>query len=145
MKKTCATSILEDLQNSEDPKRNYIFFEDAVKISEGKKVSLSKVYGVGTFYSMLSFRPRGKHIIRVCGGLACHLANGDTVMDKLKEVLHVDTGETTADGLFTLEESSCLGLCSVAPAMMIDGKPYGRLTEEKILEIIKSIKEGVIK
>ena len=140
------TSILEDLQSAENnEKENYISFEDAVKISEDKKVSLSKIYGVGTFYSMLSFKPRGKHIIRVCGGLACHLANGNKVLDKLKEVLNVNTGETTADGLFTLEESSCLGLCSVAPAMMIDDKPYGNLTEEKVAEIIKSIKEGVKK
>ncbi len=139
------TSILEDLQNTESIKENYISFENAVKLSEDKKVSLSKIYGVGTFYSMLSFKPRGKYIIRVCGGLACHLANGDKILDKLKELLRVDTGETTKDGLFTLEESSCLGLCSVAPAIMIDDKPYGNLTEEKIEEIIKNIKEGAMK
>ncbi len=140
------TSILEDLQSAENSKEeNYISFEDAVKISKDKKISLSKIYGVGTFYSMLSFKPRGKHIIRVCGGLACHLANGDRIMNRLKELLHIDTGETTSDGLFTLEESSCLGLCSVAPAMMIDDKPYGNLTEEKVEEIIKNIKEGAKK
>lgn len=140
------TSILEDLQSAENSKEeNYISFEDAVKISKDKKISLSKIYGVGTFYSMLSFKPRGKHIIRVCGGLACHLADGDRIMNRLKELLHIDTGETTSDGLFTLEESSCLGLCSVAPAMMIDDKPYGNLTEEKVEEIIKNIKEGAKK
>ncbi len=140
------TSILEDLQSAENSKEeNYISFEDAVKISKDKKISLSKIYGVGTFYSMLSFKPRGKHIIRVCGGLACHLADGDRIMNRLKELLHIDTGETTSDRLFTLEESSCLGLCSVAPAMMIDDKPYGNLTEEKVEEIIKNIKEGAKK
>ncbi len=140
------TSILEDLQSAENSREeNYISFEDAVKISKDKKISLSKIYGVGTFYSMLSFKPRGKHIIRVCGGLACHLANGDRIMNRLKELLHIDIGETTSDRLFTLEESSCLGLCSVAPAMMIDDKPYGNLTEEKVEEIIKNIKEGAKK
>ncbi len=140
------TSILEDLQSAENSREeNYISFEDAVKISKDKKISLSKIYGVGTFYSMLSFKPRGKHIIRVCGGLACHLADGDRIMNRLKELLHIDTGETTSDRLFTLEESSCLGLCSVAPAMMIDDKPYGNLTEEKVEEIIKNIKEGAKK
>ena len=140
------TSILEDLQSAENSKEeNYISFEDAVKISKDKKISLSKIYGVGTFYSMLSFKPRGKHIIRVCGGLACHLADGDRIMNRLKELLHIDIGETTSDRLFTLEESSCLGLCSVAPAMMIDDKPYGNLTEEKVEEIIKNIKEGAKK
>ncbi len=139
-------SILEDLQKAEShSKENYITFKDVLQISENKKTPLSKIYGVGTFYSMLSFKPRGRHIIRICGGLACHLAGGDKLINKLKEVLQVDVGETTKDGLFTLEESSCLGLCSVAPVMMIDDEPYGNLTEEKVEEIIKSIKEGTKK
>ena len=136
-------SILERLENAEKVNKNhFVAFEDAVKITEENKVSLSKVYGAGTFYSMLSFKPRGKHIIRVCNGLTCHLSGGKEVVEKLKEVLGIDIGGTTKDNLFTLEESSCLGLCSIAPAMMVDDMPYGNLTGKKIQEIIASIREG---
>jgi NADH-quinone oxidoreductase subunit E len=136
-------SILERLESAERASGNhFVALEDARKIAEESKSSLSKIYSVGTFYSMLSFKPRGKHIIRICNGLTCHLSGGKDVIETLKEILGINVGETTKDNLFTLEESSCLGLCSIAPAMMIDDTPYGNLTVKKIKEIINTVREG---
>ncbi len=126
----------------ENSGKNFISFEEAKALSKRFGIPLSEIFGTGTFYSMLSFYPRGKHIIRVCGSLSCHLAGNDKIIKKLKEVLGIDFGQTTKDGEFTLEESSCLGLCSVSPAIMIDETPYGRLTPEDIPGILKKVREG---
>jgi NADH:ubiquinone oxidoreductase subunit E len=131
---------LYELQSAN--KANFVNGKDALSAAENSKVSLSKVYGVATFYTMFSVHPRGKHIIRVCRSLSCHMEYADSVIEKLKEVLGVDIGETTKDGKFTLEESSCLGMCSVAPAMMIDEVPFGNLTADEIPIIIERVKEG---
>jgi len=138
MKGKSLTDALHDIQSGN--KENYIPEKDTLTISEKSKVSLSKVYGFATFYSMFSVKPRGKHIIRVCKSLSCHMGKAEEVIEKLEEVLGVEIGETTEDGEFTLEESSCLGMCSVSPAMMIDKIPFGNLTVDQIPEIIKKVK-----
>lgn len=142
MKEKSLIDLLHDVQES-NPK-NYISKDLAKKVAETSNLSLSKVYGVATFYTMFSVTQRGKHIIRVCRSLSCHLANGESILNKLKEVLGIDIGETTSDGEFTLEESSCLGMCSIAPSIMIDDVPFGNLKEEDIEGIIKKFKEGAL-
>jgi NADH:ubiquinone oxidoreductase subunit E len=90
---------------------------------------------------MFSFQPRGKYIIRICASPPCHIMGADTIFQVLSKLLKINKGETTSDGLFTLEETSCLGVCAVAPALMINDTVYGYLTGEKKTEIISQIRE----
>ncbi|OQA92324.1 MAG: NADP-reducing hydrogenase subunit HndA [Elusimicrobia bacterium ADurb.Bin231] len=137
-------SVLERLHETQDKEKekNYISEQKASELLKENSDSLSHIYGVATFYTMLSVKPRGRYIIRICRNLACHLENADSVAEELKNLLGIGFGETTTDGKFTLEESSCLGMCSVAPAMMINDEPYGNLTPEKVKDIIESLKAG---
>lgn len=121
---------------------NNLSKEDIEAVAKYIGITPAEVYGTATFYTMFSTKPRGKHIIRVCTSTACHLLGGKTVLEALKKELGIDVGDTTKDGLFTLEISSCLGICGVAPAMMIDEIAYGNLTPEKIREIIDQYKRG---
>ena len=115
--------------------------EDVQKaIAEGLGVTLSEVYGVATFYAQFSLRPKGKYLISVCLGTACYVKGGQSVLDKLAEVLAIPVGGTTPDGLFTLEATRCLGACGLAPVMMINGEVYGRLTPDVIPGIIEKYK-----
>ncbi len=121
---------------------NSIPKEVAKNVAEYLKIPDSQISEVITFYSMLSFNKRGKYVIRVCESLPCHVNGGREVVKALKEKLKIDFNETTPDGLFTLESSSCLGICGVAPAMMINDQAYGNLNKEKISEIIENLKAG---
>ncbi|KUK14144.1 MAG: NADH-quinone oxidoreductase subunit [bacterium] len=121
---------------------NSLSKEDIEAVAKYVGITPAEVYGTATFYTMFSVKPRGKHIIRVCTSTACHLLGGETVLEALKRELGVDVGDTTKDGLFTLEISSCLGICGVAPAMMIDEVAYGNLTADKIKEIIDQYRRG---
>jgi len=96
----------------------------------------SYVYGVATFYTMFSMEPRGRYVIRVCQSPPCHLMGSTDLSKELVKALGIGFGETTKDGLFTLEMSSCLGVCGVAPAMMINGEVFGNLTQARVYEIL---------
>lgn len=89
---------------------------------------LSALYAMATFYKAIRLKPKGKHVIRVCDGTACHLKGGPLLLDVLAETLGILPGETTEDGLFSLETVGCLGSCSIAPAMMIGDQYYGNVT-----------------
>ena len=108
-----------------------------IAISEKLSIPTSQVYGVATFYSLLSTRPKGKHIIRVCESAPCHVMGSESVLRAVKDELGIDLGETTPDGLFTLESTSCLGICSVGPAMMVNDRVFGNLTREKVRLILR--------
>ena len=131
-------AILHDLQNANE--RHYLPQADLEKAAEQLRLPLSFVHGVATFYSMFSLKPRGKHIVRVCQSPPCHLMGSTSVSRELMSTLGIGFGETTVDGLFTLEMSSCLGVCGVAPAMMIDDEVHGNLIPERIRTIIKEMK-----
>ncbi len=120
---------------------NSLSKEDIEAVAKYVGITPAEVWGTATFYSMFSVKPRGKYVIRVCTSPACHLLGGESVLEALKRELGIDVGETTKDGVFTLETSSCLGICGVAPAMMIDEIAYGNLTPEKIKEIILSYRK----
>ncbi|HEY8464218.1 MAG TPA: NADH-quinone oxidoreductase subunit NuoE [Bacillota bacterium] len=107
-----------------------------VKVAEGLGVPLSEVYGVITFYSFFTTVPQGKHTIGICMGTACYVKGAAQILQKLQEELGVQVGGTTEDGLFTLTVTRCLGACGLAPVMMIGEDVYGRLTPEKIPEIL---------
>ena len=97
---------------------------------------VSELVGTASFYSMFSLQPRGRHVIRLCESPPCYIKGSENVLLALEKRLGVTLGGTTSDGRFTLETASCLGVCGVAPAMMIDDVVYGNLTGEKVNEII---------
>lgn len=118
--------------------------EEALRVvSEQTGVSLSRLYGIATFYAQFSLHPRGKHLIRVCQGTACHIQGANQVAEAVKRELGVEEGETTQDRKFTLEYVNCLGCCSLAPAMMLSGsKVYAQMDSKKTRRLIRSLKKG---
>jgi NADH-quinone oxidoreductase subunit E len=130
--------ILHDLQDAEP--RNYLKPEALQAVAEYLSVPLSEVVSTATFYTMYSLKPRGKHVIRLCESPPCQLVGAESMLDILTAHLGVEVGETTADGAFTVETTSCLGVCGVAPAMMIDAELYGNLTKERIVGAIESVR-----
>jgi NADH-quinone oxidoreductase subunit E len=98
--------------------------------------SPSEIYGVATFYAQFRFTPMGTHVMKVCHGTACHVQGADSLDTVVNQRLGVMPGSTTADGEFTVERVACLGCCSLAPVVMIDGEVYGRLTGDKLGKII---------
>lgn len=131
--------ILHDIQNQS--LQNYISEENIKTLSEKMKIPVSDIKGTASFYTMYSFVPRGKYIIRVCESPPCHILGAQTIFDAVEKKLGIKEGEITKDGLFTLEATSCLGICGVAPAMMINDEAYGNLNKKKINEILEQIQE----
>jgi NADH-quinone oxidoreductase subunit E len=132
-----AESLLDILHGLQDAEPRHCLSDDALRaVAEYVNVPLSEVVSTATFYSMYSRRPRGRHIVRICESPPCQLAGTANLLDTLTNYLGVEIGGTTPDGAFTLETTSCLGLCAEAPAMMIDDRMYGRLTREKALAAI---------
>jgi len=132
--------LINALHQIQDRFGNYIPVEAAKVVAEELNLPESKVYEVLTFYTMFSTKPRGKYIIRVCVNLPCHVTGGRQIVETLKETLGIDFDQTTKDGLFTLERTSCLGLCGVAPVIMVNDEYYGDLTPKKVKEIIENLR-----
>lgn len=110
------------------------------KIAHDCDIEMSDLFGVATFYAQFRLVPVGKYIVKVCHGTACHVQNSNAISEALEEALNVLDGETTEDGLFTLESVACLGCCSLAPVMMIGEETFGKLTGTKAVRIIKNIR-----
>ncbi|MFO8234229.1 MAG: NADH-quinone oxidoreductase subunit NuoE [Bacteroidales bacterium] len=132
-------NLIPLLQGAQDI-YGYIPYDAFLKLSESTGIDLTEMYGVATFYTQFRLNPVGKHIIKVCHGTACHVQNAGTITEALQDALKVEDGETTEDSLFTLESVACLGCCSLAPVMMIDGNTYGKLTGKNAVKIVKDIK-----
>lgn len=130
--------ILHVLQDSNP--NNYLTEKDMKMAAGYLNTTYSHVYGVATYYSMFSVKPRGKYIIRLCNSPVCRMEGSDPVLDKLMEVLKVQVGETTSDMLFTLEFTECLGRCSESPSMMINKDLYGNVVPGQIESILKKYK-----
>ncbi|MCS7242809.1 NADH-quinone oxidoreductase subunit NuoE [Candidatus Caldatribacterium sp.] len=124
--------ILEEIQE----KWGYLPRDVLGYVARRLGIPSSTVYGVATFYAFLSTQPVGKYVIRVCRSTPCHVRGAVNVLEALKKELGIREGETTKDGKFTLEVTSCLGVCGVAPAMMINNVTYGNLTEDRIREVL---------
>ncbi len=127
--------ILHDVQDAAED--HNLTGSDLRKVADFLNVPLARVNGVASFYSMFSRKSRGKYIIRLCQSPPCYIKGSVNIYEKIKEYLNISENETTEDRLFTLEFSSCLGVCGLAPAMMINDDVYGNLTEESIVEILK--------
>ena len=136
-------AVMPVLQEAQDI-YGYLPLEVQQMIAEGLNVPVDEVYGVATFYSQFALSPKGKYNISVCLGTACYVKNAQAVLDKMCAVLKIQPGQTTEDGLFTIEAVRCMGACALAPAVSINGRVFPRVqaTEvDKILNEYRS-KEG---
>lgn len=115
----------------------YIPQEAISQISRHLKISGSEIFGVLTFYKSFSLEPRGKYLITVCMGTACHVRGGVQIVEEMKRKLDIKVGETTPDKLFSLETVNCLGCCAIGPVVVINGKYYSQVSINKISPILK--------
>ncbi|WP_432408143.1 NAD(P)H-dependent oxidoreductase subunit E [Wukongibacter sp. M2B1] len=120
---------------------NYIREEDLKIISRELGISISKAFGVASFYSMLSTKKRGKYVIQICNSGPCYVKNSKKVAKIFEAILGIKMGEMTEDGLFSLEYTSCIGACDQAPAVKINEEIYGNLDKEKIYKLISSLRK----
>ena len=130
--KTPLMMILSDIQNE----YGYIPLEVQEVVSRNTGISVAEIYGVVTFYSFFSLTPKGKYVIGCCLGTACYVKGAQNVIDKFSEILKIKPGETTEDGLFTLDALRCIGACGIAPAVSINGTVYPKVTTSQVPEII---------
>jgi len=128
-------ALIPVLQKAQDI-FGYLPLEVQKFIAKGMDVPLQRIYGIATFYAQFSLEPKGEHSIGLCMGTACYVRGAQSILEKLKEELGVDVGGTTEDLKFTLTATRCLGCCGLAPVMMIDDDVYGRLTPDRIPEIL---------
>lgn len=130
--------IMQDVQGV----YKYLPREALEKISDYLELSISKIYGVATFYENFSLEAKGKYIIRCCDGTACHVRNSTKILDAIRKELGLGPKQhTTTDMMFTLETVSCLGACGLAPVMVINDEVYPSMTVDKVKEILKKLKE----
>ncbi len=114
----------------------YLPVEVQTVIADALGIPLSEVSGVVSFYSFFNTQPRGKHTIRVCLGTACYVRGGKKIVEKLKEILDVNVGDTTKDRVFSFEVARCIGACGLAPAMAIDDEVYKQVNPDKLNGIL---------
>ena len=129
--------ILEDIQKE----YGYIPLEVQELVSELTGVPVSDIYGVVTFYSFFSMVPKGKYVIGVCLGTACYVKGAQLVLDKFSQLLGIKPGETTEDGLFTIDVLRCIGACAIAPAVSINGKIYPQCKVDSVKNIIEEYRK----
>ena len=125
--------LLQDIQEA----FGYIPPDSIESISEALNIFPSQVQGVISFYAGLSLKPKGKYVIRMCRGTACHVKGGRSILRMLKKELGLEEGETTPDYRFTLETVACLGACFLAPAMMVNRTYFGKLSPAKVSSVLK--------
>ncbi|MDZ7820992.1 MAG: NADH-quinone oxidoreductase subunit NuoE [Candidatus Marinimicrobia bacterium] len=130
-------AMLQDIQEI----RGYLPEEDIIRVAKHVGVPTSRVYGVATFYNQFRLTPLGKHVIRVCRGTACHVKGSLDILETLEAELGISAGETTRDQQFTIETVACIGACSIAPVIVIDGKYYGGLTGKSVYKLINEYKK----
>ena len=131
-------AIMQDIQRE----YHYLPEETLTYISKALKLSEAKIYGVATFYENFSLEPKGKYVIKVCDGTACHVRNSTPILETFKKELGLKgSSKTTADGLITLETVSCLGACGLAPVCTLNDAVHPAMTPEKAVELVKEIRE----
>ena len=113
-------------------------------ISRHTGTPLAQLYGIATFYTSFALQPRGKHIVRVCDGTACHVRGSARITDALSERLRIAPGDTTKDRLFTLDVVSCVGCCSLAPVIMVGERSHGRLDKQRAIELIETLADSKV-
>ena len=136
--KTPLMMILSDVQNE----YGYIPLEVQELVSKETGISVAEIYGVVTFYSFFSLKPKGKNVIGCCLGTACYVKGAQGVIDKFSEILGIKPGETSEDGLFTLDALRCIGACGIAPAVQINGTVYPKMSVDQVSPLIEKYKNG---
>ena len=131
--KTPLMMILSAIQNE----YGYIPLEVQEIVSQKTGISVAEIYGVVTFYSYFSLQPKGKYVIGCCLGTACYVKGAQQIIDKFSEILGIAPGQTTSDGLFTLDALRCIGACGIAPAASINGKVYPKLKVSDVAGIVE--------
>lgn len=129
--------LLQDVQESE----GYLSKEAMIIMARHLNISTSKVFGVATFYNQFRFNPRGRYEVQICRGTACHVEGSQTILEVLERELQVSAGETTKDGIFSLEVVACIGACGLAPVISVNGEFFAKVTPDKIKKILKTFKE----
>ena len=131
-------AIMQEIQNV----YNYLSEENLTLIAEMLGISTAKVYSVATFYENFSLEPKGKHIIKVCAGTACHVRKSGPIYDAIYEYLNLSgKKKTSADGMFTLETVACLGACGLAPVITVDGEVHAKLSPEGAVALLEDIRK----
>jgi len=130
--------ILQDIQDKE----GFLSEPSVVEVSKYLKMATGKIFGVATFYNQFRFKPLGKYHLQVCRGTACHVLGSRTVLEEIEKKLGIKAGNTTKDGLFSIEVVACIGACGLAPVVAVNGNFHAKLTPEKINEIIDNYRNN---
>jgi NADH-quinone oxidoreductase subunit E len=136
--KSSMIAVLQDIQET----FNYLPKEALKTASKAMKVPFSRVYEAATFYTAFSLKQRGKNIVKICVGTACHVRGAATLQEKFERTLGIKPGETTKDKNFSLETVNCVGACALGPVVVINADYHGQVTMKKIDKIIDKINEG---
>jgi NADH-quinone oxidoreductase subunit E len=131
-------AVLLEIQSQQ----HYLPREALDRVAERMKLSLLQVYQVASFYKAFSLEPRGKHLVTVCLGTACHVRGGPRLVDQVGRLLNVSPGQTTRDKQFTLETVNCLGCCALGPIIVVDGKYYGKMAASEVEKVLEPYREG---
>ena len=126
--------LLQEVQQQ----HGYLSREAVVRVGQHLRLPASKIYGVATFYNQFRFQPQGKFHIQVCRGTACHVKGSAAILDAIQRELKVEAGQTTRDGLFSLEVVACIGACGLAPVICINGEFHAGVTTQKVTKILDS-------
>ncbi len=138
--KSWLVMILQDVQEA----YNYLPAPALERVAERLALPLSHVHRVATFYASFSLTERGKHLIRLCDGTACHMRGSVNLREEVARELHIEPGQTTDDKLFTLETVACVGACALAPVMTVDSKYYGKLTPSKVKSTLNATRSKAL-
>ena len=129
--------ILQEVQDVQ----GYLSRDSVIAVGQYLGLPASKVYGVATFYNQFRFQPLGRYNIQVCRGTACHVKGSLGVLESLKRSLGIDAGQTTRDGLFSIEVVACLGACGLAPVLCINGEFHGNLKPESLGKLLSTLRK----
>lgn len=133
--------ILQEVQE----RLGFLSQDAVIQIGTHLNLPTSKIYGVATFYNQFRFNAPGKFHVQICRGTACHVKGSVNVLDALKRELKIDAGQTTKDGMFSIEVVACMGVCGLAPAMSVNGEVYADVNQDKVKKIIKQYRERAAK
>ncbi len=135
-KKELLISLLQDIQTE----FNYLPQDVLITVSQKLDIPLSQIFSVATFFRAFSLKPRGRHLVTVCQGTACHIRGANRIVDKLERDYNLQSGDTTEDFRFTLETVNCLGCCALGPVVVVDGKYESQMNADKLDRVLRSYK-----
>ncbi len=134
----CLVEVLQDIQDQQ----GYLSEQAIGAVSKGLSVPVIDVYCIANFYRAFSLSPRGRHVITVCMGTACHVRGAPRMLDEACSQLAIEPGQTTQDRMFTLECVNCLGACALGPIVVLDGNYHGQMTPNKLRKLVQSVREA---